>query len=412
MAPLTFPHNLTTAKEALKKFSSMAYSVEHLEKFQSAVSIVYGAEYAIATDFVGRMIFCCQICHKPMNNEDALAEHNRSDFHHKNLDKKMRDEGFRIKEYFNFPSTSLQFKLANSVLKPLGLQMIEEYTKGCGPSYYKCLLCGAHGKIDPMYHHVIGKKHTEKYIRWRCFLRDSILTSREREKIRQRLILEEGVDCTQIRVIKGKAYFPHKWVAQGRPAPRPKAEYFPESSGAKVENYQRLKASPKTDRGSSISPMIKRETVSPSKSTCSESSSTTISINKYHPLCRDDKGQTMLSGGEQDDSSPNLQLRNVSLQKYDLEELMSYLVFIIQTHSMPEAELRTLEDVRMAVQLIFKISVALHSIPHTCLTNGSCKTPREEWILKEHKDRLEKIMGRIIFVVEPSLKEHTEEMNI
>lgn len=42
--------------------------------------------------------------------------------------------------------------------------MIEEYTKGCGPSYYKCLLCGAHGKIDPMYHHVIGKKHTEKYI--------------------------------------------------------------------------------------------------------------------------------------------------------------------------------------------------------------------------------------------------------
>lgn len=152
--------------------------------------------------------------------------------------------------------------------------------------------------------------------------------------------------------------------------------------------------------------------MSPSKSTCSESSSTTISINKYHPLCRDDKGQTMLSGGEQDDSSPNLQLRNVSLQKYDLEELMSYLVFIIQTHSMPEAELRTLEDVRMAVQLIFKISVALHSIPHTCLTNGSCKTPREEWILKEHKDRLEKIMGRIIFVVEPSLKEHTEEMNI
>ncbi|XP_037794300.1 uncharacterized protein LOC119589805 isoform X2 [Penaeus monodon] len=228
MASISFPHNLTSAKEALKKFSRMAYSVEHLEKFQRAISIVYGAEYIVETDCLGRIIFCCKICHKSMNNEAALAEHSRSDFHHKNLDKKMQDKGFKVKACFNFPSTSLHFKLANSILKPLGLQMIEEYTQGCGPSYYKCILCAAHGKIDPMYHHVIGKNHTEKYIRWRCFLKDSSLTSAEREEIRQKFIIEEGVDYTQIKVIKGKTYFPHKWKAQGRPAQRPKAEYFPE----------------------------------------------------------------------------------------------------------------------------------------------------------------------------------------
>ncbi|XP_047494583.1 uncharacterized protein LOC125042761 isoform X2 [Penaeus chinensis] len=409
MASFNIPHSLASAKEALKKFSRMAYSVEHIEKFQSAVSIIYGAEYIIETDFLGRMIFCCKICHKPMNNEDSLAEHNRSHFHHMNLDKKMRDKGFEVNSCFKFPSTSLQFKLANSILKPLGLQMIEEYTQGFGPSYYKCILCAAHGKIDPMYHHVIGKKHTEKYIRWRCFLKDSILTSAEREEIRQRLIFEEGVDCTQIRVIKGRSYFPCKWMAQGRPTPRLKAEYFSEASGGKVENSQGLKAFNKTGRKASNSSGIKTETLNPSKSTCSESSSTAASKNKYPPLCKDDKGQTM-PGGKQEDICPNLDVRNVSLQKYDLEELMSYLVFIIESHSMPEADLRTPEDVRMAVQLIFKISVALHSIPHTCLANGSCKTPREEWILKAHKDKLEKIMGKIIFFVEPTLKEHSKEM--
>ncbi|XP_063589914.1 uncharacterized protein LOC134766879 [Penaeus indicus] len=409
MASFNIPHNLASAMEALKKFSRMAYSVEHIEKFQSAVKIVYGAEYIIETDFLGRMIFCCKICHKPMNNEVTLAEHNRSDFHHKNLDKKMRDKGFEGRACLNFPSTSLQFKLANSILKPLGLQMIEEYTQDFGPSYYKCILCAAHGKIDPMYHHVVGKKHTEKYIRWRCFLKDSILTSAEREEIRQRLIFEEGVDCTQIRVIRGKTYFPHKWMAEGRPTPRLKAEYFPESPGGKGENSQGLKAFPKTGRKASNSSGIKTETLNPSKSVCSGSSSTSASSNRYPPLCKDEKDQIM-PGGKEEDSCPNLDIRNASLQKYDLEELMSYLVFIIETHSMPEADLRTPEDVRMAVQLIFKISVALHSIPHTCLANGSCTTPREEWILKAQKDKLEKIMGKIRFFVEPTLKELSKEM--
>lgn len=43
--------------------------------------------------------------------------------------------------------------------------MIEEYEKGHSSwSYYKCNLCGAHGKLEPMYKHIIGNRHTEKYI--------------------------------------------------------------------------------------------------------------------------------------------------------------------------------------------------------------------------------------------------------
>lgn len=45
-----------------------------------------------------------------------------------------------------------------------GLQMVEEYLRVAAPSYYKCIMCGAHGKLEHMYYHIIGKKHTEKYI--------------------------------------------------------------------------------------------------------------------------------------------------------------------------------------------------------------------------------------------------------
>lgn len=45
-----------------------------------------------------------------------------------------------------------------------GLQMVEQYENGRGLTYFKCNLCAAHGKLDTMYHHLIGKKHTVKYI--------------------------------------------------------------------------------------------------------------------------------------------------------------------------------------------------------------------------------------------------------
>ncbi|XP_042862674.1 uncharacterized protein LOC122247458 [Penaeus japonicus] len=389
MASINFPNDLTTAKDILAEFPSMAYDLEHLEKFQSAVKMIYGAEYVIQEDLTGRMAFFCKMCNKPMNNETALAEHNRSSFHYRNLDKKKHDaEECKFANSSNFPSTSLQFKLATSVLKPLGIQMIEEYTKDVGPSYYKCILCAAHGKIDPMYHHVVGKKHTEKYIRWRCFLEDSVLTPEKRETMRLKVFSEEGVDCTLIKVIKGKDYFPYKWVAQGKPASRPKAETFPKT---KVGTSPELKASPETEGTASPPQEVKKERASPPESPGLESCS---------------------SDTEQEESQPSTDVREVSSQKFDLEDLMSYLVFVIGTHTMPEAELKTLEDVRMAMQLIFKISVALHNIPRTQLTNGSCKTPRERLILEEHKNRLEKIMGKIIFFIEPSLKEHAKELAV
>lgn len=45
-----------------------------------------------------------------------------------------------------------------------GLQMVEEFEKYHDHMYYKCNLCAAHGKLDAMYHHLIGNKHTERYI--------------------------------------------------------------------------------------------------------------------------------------------------------------------------------------------------------------------------------------------------------
>ena len=41
--------------------------------------------------------------------------------------------------------------------------MVEEYVDKTR-FYYKCNLCGAHGKVEPMLKHLLGDKHTDKYI--------------------------------------------------------------------------------------------------------------------------------------------------------------------------------------------------------------------------------------------------------
>ncbi|XP_066970578.1 uncharacterized protein [Macrobrachium rosenbergii] len=93
--------------------------------------------------------------------------------------------------------------------------MVEEYINRRGNQYYKCILCGAHGKIDIMYHHLIGKKHTEKYIRSCCVLGSSVLNPNEREALRKKLLQDEGVNVDAIKTIKGDEFYPFKWEREG-----------------------------------------------------------------------------------------------------------------------------------------------------------------------------------------------------
>ncbi|XP_064092901.1 uncharacterized protein LOC135205737 isoform X2 [Macrobrachium nipponense] len=217
MAHLKMPYDNESAMEVMRKFTGMAYSLVNKNVFSEAVKILYGPEFLITVDLSKRMQFACQICNREMNSEKAMKEHGNSGGHQKNLDKKNRATGVSSfsARACNYATDSIQFRLLNSSVPPLGLQMVEEYINRRGNQYYKCMLCAAHGKLDMMYQHLIGKKHTEKYIKNCCVLENSILNPNEREALRKKLVQDEGVNVDAIKTIKGDQFYPFKWEREG-----------------------------------------------------------------------------------------------------------------------------------------------------------------------------------------------------
>nr|XP_027226410.1 uncharacterized protein LOC113818389 [Penaeus vannamei] len=89
--------------------------------------------------------------------------------------------------------------------------MIEEIKTG-KKVYYKCILCGAHSDVDSMYNHVIGAKHTERYIDMRMEKRNiPFMTTKMREEYRDLIIKEEGLCIDDIKTITGEKYNPFLW---------------------------------------------------------------------------------------------------------------------------------------------------------------------------------------------------------
>ncbi|CAL4122371.1 unnamed protein product, partial [Meganyctiphanes norvegica] len=167
---LSMPHDNATAQEVMKLFNDKAYSRNLKPIFQEAIDILYRPDiFDVKEDNCARMLFSCKICNNDMNSHESLLQHHLSGKHQKNCDKKLQEEGIeichsRVRSSRTYPPGSLQDRLMNSQSNPIGLQMLEEY-QNRGKSYYKCILCGAHGRLDAMYKHVVGTKHTERYIK-------------------------------------------------------------------------------------------------------------------------------------------------------------------------------------------------------------------------------------------------------
>ncbi|XP_045583294.1 uncharacterized protein [Procambarus clarkii] len=433
MPRLRLPVDLATAKEVMKKFPDMAYSLNHSGIFQNAVRMLYGEEFTIKTDLSSRMLFSCMICNREMNSENAMAEHFRSGAHQKNRDKKCRESGeVNLKALAsNYPTDSLHYKLLNSKVQPLGLQLVEEYVRGRGSPYYKCNLCGAHGKLDTMYHHLIGRKHTEKYIKSSCVLRNSILTPNEREELRRQVIAAEGINTRGLKTIRGSDYFPYKWKEEGRAVAKhltdvkietrsPSSSPSPGPSGSRTpigRGY--LKRSPKRSPGESPVSSPERYSSKPSKgcrkispvrrSLSREKSPLSLYRNKSPPLPTLDAARIELNPVQLPPLPPLppppppriVDTKDQEVQKHDLEELMVQLNFIVKTHAMPDSDLQNPDDEKMALDLMFKISDALYSVPNTLLEEPGITQMMTETATAQ-REFLKKIMGYLKHRLEPS----------
>ncbi|XP_066953734.1 uncharacterized protein [Macrobrachium rosenbergii] len=363
------PYDEHSAKDVMIKFSDMAYALHMKDMFQVAVNILYGREFVIRIDFSKRMVFFCQVCQKEMTSEKAMMEHHNSGTHQKNLSREPvvkhgRHSSNRLDKYC---SCMLQYQLLQHSVPTLGLMMVEEYRKHSKhrEPYYKCNLCAVHGRRDVMLNHLVGDEHTDKYIKTRCILSTSTLTSRERKTFRRQLLDFEGLNCDLIKRIIGYEYFPEKWIA--------KDEIMPGGRNCKMLTEGVRCRSP--------SPV-------PGTSTRRSRSSSGSSIRSLSPVQHQDKLNTTIELDSRSPSpkrkatrrtsrSPELaKYRNrspppitiassfwandKSAQVHDVEDIAVRLNFVVKTMHMPDSTLVTKNDVEACVNQMFAISHILH----------------------------------------------------
>ncbi|XP_047500608.1 uncharacterized protein LOC125046737 isoform X2 [Penaeus chinensis] len=186
---------------------------------EGRVSESHTEAFIITLSMQGRMQFYCTVCNKEMNCVNSMTEHSHSGAHQKNIDRGKRcDENKSRTAAQQYEKNSLQYKLLTSSTQAIGLHMVEEFqVTSRSKAYFKCNLCGAHGRMDSMYYHLIGVKHTEKYLKRRVNIETTQLNSRTREEYRQLDLEAEGSRIEEITHIEGKHMFPQEWLTEGQP---------------------------------------------------------------------------------------------------------------------------------------------------------------------------------------------------
>lgn len=428
--PIKLPDNKQSAREIMKDFSERAYHTTYKGFFEKAVQILYGEDFVIKTDLSKRMMFSCQLCSKDMNSEIALVQHSQSGSHQKNLDKKMRevfqdavymqDTKYHHRDRPHYNASRLQSMLMTSQVKPVGLQVVEEYEKEHSSwRYYKCNLCGAHGRLEAMYKHIIGNRHTEKYIRSRVSLRTSVLTTKERESIRKFLIDKEGMPISAIKIYRDGSLYPLKWERHNpsHAAVKRKQEAERELPGTSQSSFaSRPSCSSSPDESPEYSQEMERKTSLVcqtqknefSEKRPKEESSLSMFQNKFPPPpppLTDIKTET--NGDQQARTSfktkEDIIMQDQSTQKFDLEELMIQFNFIVKTSHLPEFDIHTTEDAKAALDMMFKISSALHFIAKKNIENSADQSQDHIDHLTHKKNLLSKIMGSIKLRMEAAL---------
>lgn len=420
------PTDKHSAKEMMKTFSEMAYVAPYKDYFEKAIHILYGEDFIVKMDLSQRMLFSCKLCSKDMNSEIALAQHSHSGSHQKNLDKKNREQKsisyHRDVKYHHTDSSygnpnSLQHMLKISQVKPVGLQMIEQYEKIPGSwSYYKCNLCGAHGKLEAIYRHTVGSRHTEKYIKSRVVLKNSFLTTREREVIREFLVKKEGISVSSIKTYRDERLYPKKWEKYDPGASSQKKGESQWRSPSRSPSRSRPSCSSSPDRSSHKRPkehsphtMFRDMKEEFAEKRPREKSPLALFRNQSPPPppppLNDDKAKKV---GSQQARTPlqsreAVTMQDQSTQKFDLEELMVQFNFIVKTSHLPEFDIRTKEDARAALDMMFKISSALHFIIKNSIENSAGKSQQTVDTLTYKKNLLSKIMGSIKLRMEVAL---------
>lgn len=429
---LSMPHDRNSADDVMKFFNDKAYSRNLKPIFQEAVDILYRSDvFEVQEDNSGRMLFSCKLCNSDMNSHESVKLHHLSGKHLKNFDKKAQEDGIEIlservfRSHRNYAPGSIQHRLMNSQGNPIGIEMLEEY-QNRGKSYFKCILCGAHGRLDAMYKHATGPKHTEKFIKAKLELESSILSANERDQIARHLVQQYGINVDHVKIIRGNEYYPHKWEAEGK------------SSSLKIEKNKkqpkRMKRSPSpySRHGSPDHKSRRRRSPSPttshySRGRSSQSPQPSTSRSKYSespPRRRNrerhdssdsshrNRSPPSRGGGPQTPPMPSrsrartppalpppylnsVETHNKETQKFDLEELMVMLNFLVKSQNNHDSDIKSEEDLDQAIRMMWNISLGLFYINKNQRESEDHHPSNVRQTLEEQANLIQKILGNL-----------------
>lgn len=425
---LSMPHDRASAEDVMKFFNDKAYSRNLKPIFQEAVDILYRSRvFEVQEDNSGRMLFSCKLCNSDMNSHESVKLHHLSGKHLKNYDKKAQEEGIEIiservvRSHRQYAPGSIQHRLMNSQGNPVGVEMLEEY-QNRGKSYYKCILCGAHGRLDAMYKHATGTKHTEKYIKAKLELESSILSANERDQLAKHLVAKYGINVDFVKIIRGNDYYPHKWEAEG------KSSAMKNEKNKKQQKRMKRSPSPYSRHGSPDLKSRRRRSPSPtsshySRGRSSQSPQPSTSRSKYSespPRRRHRERHDSSDSSHRNRSPPrgggphtppmpsrsrartpppppppylnSVQTMNRETQKVDLEELMIMLNFLVKSQNNHDSDIKSEEDLDQAIRMMWNISLGLFYINKN-QRESEDHPANVRHTLEEQAELIQKILG-------------------
>lgn len=418
MAPFDYPRDRKSAERALSYYSDFATNAQYTDVFQEAVYIIFGRDYLIKMDLNKRMNFFCTVCNKMMNSTQALTAHNNSAAHLKRNADTKQDSLYALPSTSatvlssRYPADSLEFQILRSNVKVLGIHLIESYCyrKHLAP-YYKCILCGAHGKREAIYKHLIGDKHTDKFIRYSVQIDTASLSSDQRNGLRTRLANRDGLEVDRVKRFSDRNLYPYKWEQEGLPKNALLDRYrhrsmSPVPISPSKSGHRSQSRSPSPSRYSARGRHIKQEPGSP----CSRRSSVkresddellgnvAALLSAYRSSAVKQEKKTVLEtpGGVIIQRETSVPKRDQEAQVYTdwaVERCLLKLNFIVHTHQLRGSNVVSQEDAKECLSLMFSVGNLLYFTMQRL--ERECRDPKKRAEVELARKTVGKMQGSV-----------------
>ena len=286
-----------------------------------------------------------------MNGIQGLTLHDRSANHLKSKDRHYSETSVSHSSQCDtneYPSDSIHHLILRSKINIVGISLLEGYMgRRSQIMYYKCILSGAHGKKEAINQHVLGDKHTDKYISVSIDNTKGILTREDRNLFREKLARRDGLCVEKIKIFKDPKSYPHKWEDEGISKSALISKYRNHPDTLQILNMSKKGRNLKKESSAvALRKKIEEEQMASTEKPKMLETPRGVKIHR-------DMGVSCADG---------VQVFN----EWAIERCLKKLNFLNHTRGLPQTEVKRQEDVKMCIQLMHSLYVTALRFEEDC----------------------------------------------